>query len=390
MNLKDKLKSASQKTVQAVALTAGITAGITASEVKAEQPSEKPVDTPPIVQVDANTLKKDTQVKFLSPVSKVQKGKWVKEDIVHKLKYLDLMTSDGKEAFTYTDIVKAEKTNSERTISQKVIDPNDTPYTEYEKDIIEETVDYISEGVQVEGGKDGVRNRIYQVLDVSGYPKISYTKDDNSFTADLLDHRRSNYSPGSRGHIYINEISDFIPEVAHAYRHQNNLMGERGNFITDGLKDILTLSSVGFSSSAQLKNYTKVGYMEHDTHSIVEPVLYEYISQTPMGSYGEVKTLPEVAATIDMLRHQQNDSSAIYTWTSEGDEAVAEGKEILRERFLLTMSSDKEYMAEMAKKEGITIDNSSNIDKEQVTGNTEQKKMSSTIAAAIKNRRSNG
>lgn len=426
MTLKEQLKSMVQKTTQATALAAGLGAGITAAEARAETTSEPTPESTPIVQVveapektdvlqkvqeessvprtdidDATnqaTAETKKEFSFLSPVSLNQKSEWIKPDMAYPYEYLNIWTPEGK-GFTYDDVIAAEKANTAlENTPQPSIDPKTTPYTEYEQGIIEEAVNYLSKNVDVAGGKDGVRTRIYQVLEAAGNPHISYTKDDNSLTASLLGHGRSNYSPGSRGHIYINTISDFVPEVAHGYRHQNNLVGERGNFIGDGLKDILTFSSFGFTENAQAENYKKTGYMENDTHSVVEPVLSEYIVSAPMGRYGELKTMSEVAATIDMLRHQQKDSSAVYTWTSEGDEAVAQGKESLRNRILAPFAKHEKMMAELAQEAGKEplLKGIVQGDEHRVaSGDTSDKqgdsqKLSPTLVAAIHNNRSNG
>lgn len=411
MSLKDKLKSISQKTVRAVALTASLGAGIAATEAKAETSQETSTDNnAPIVHVETNTVaqeKSEETPRYLSANYPRHNKNSVPLDAMHMLFYLDLAktdpeTSEVAENFTFNDVLDAKKyCDNLSATPQEIIDPKNTPYTEYEQGIINDAVDYLSNGVDVKGGKEGVKNRIYQVLEASGNPKISYTKDENSFTANVLGHECSNYSPGGRGHIYINEAKDFVAEVSHAYRHQNNLVGERGNFVMDGLKDILTFNSAGFTKKAQNQNYKEVGSMEYDTHSIVEPVLTEYIVQSPMGLYSmfpnspSVATLSEASAMIDMLRHQQNDWSAVYTWTSEGDDAVEKGKESLRNRLLGAIAGNDEYMAKKAEQEGIKEMEPLlkgivlNDNDENNMSPPKSQKISPAVASAVKNKYSN-
>lgn len=411
MSLKDKLKSISQKTVRAVALTASLGAGIAATEAKAETSQETSTDNnAPIVHVETNTVaqeKSEETPRYLSANYPRHNKNSVLLDAMHMLFYLDLAktdpeTSEVAENFTFNDVLDAKKYCDNLSVTpQEIIDPKNTPYTEYEQGIINDAVDYLSNGVDVKGGKEGVKNRIYQVLEASGNPKISYTKDENSFTANVLGHECSNYSPGGRGHIYINEAKDFVAEVSHAYRHQNNLVGERGNFVMDGLKDILTFNSAGFTKKAQNQNYKEVGSMEYDTHSIVEPVLTEYIVQSPMGLYSMfpnspgVATLSEAFAMIDMLRHQQNDWSAVYTWTSEGDDAVEKGKESLRNRLLGAIAGNDEYMAKKAEQEGIKETEPLlkgivlNDNDENNMSPPKSQKISPAVASAVKNKYSN-
>ncbi len=412
MSLKDKLKSISQKTVRAVALTASLGAGIAATEAKAETSQETSTDNnAPIVHVETNTVaqeKSEETPRYLSANYPRHNKNSVPLDAMHMLFYLDLAktdpeTSEVAENFTFNDVLDAKKYCDNLSVTpQEIIDPKNTPYTEYEQGIINDAVDYLSNGVDVKGGKEGVKNRIYQVLEASGNPKISYTKDENSFTANVLGHECSNYSPGGRRHIYINSVNDFVAEVSHAYRHQNNFLGERSNFVMDGLKDILTLNSAGFTKKAQNQNYKEVGSMEYDTHSIVEPVLTEYIVQVPIGLYSifpnnpSVETLAEAAAMIDILRHQQKDWSAVYTWNSEGDELVEQGIESLRNRFLAPMAENELYMAEKAKQEGIKETEPLlegivlNDNDENNMSPPKSQKISPAVASAVKNKYSNG
>lgn len=395
MGLRDTLKQSVQKTVQAAALTAGLTAGLAGTEARAETTTEAESDTPVATQVENDTSNKPS---FSQAYASLQKRKTqVRPDMSYVMKTLDLVTQDGKRNFNYDDVIGAQKKASSKSEAPQL--PKDNPYTEYEQKIIADAAEYLSSNPLATGGKEELQERIYDVLEAAGNPGISYTKDDNSWTASLLDHGRSNYSPGGRGYIYINDVSDFVPEVSHAFRDKNNLMGETGNFVVDGLKDIFTLSSIGFSAKAQEENYKKTGYMEHDTHAIVEPVLEQYIVQDLTSPYGEIKSIPEAAAMIDMLRHQQNDNSAVYTWTKEGDKAVSEGKESLRNQYLVALSQNKKLMAQLEKEAGKEpllaniVQNDETVRSELASSRNNDltpKTLSPTLIATIQNRRSNG
>ena len=141
----------------------------------------------------------------------------------------------------------------------------------------------------------------YDLLASSGNPGV-YPKDskfnlmapfaksaDGYFFPDLL---------SSGGDIYIHDKRAFIPELAHAFRNKNNALGETGQFIADGLKDILRLKSLGFTPQAQSRNYFNEGKMEYDAHTIVEPALKSYVN-------GELRTIPEMHFAIDQARQKK-------------------------------------------------------------------------------------
>lgn len=342
MGLRDKLKQSAQKTTRVAALAAGMTAGLTGAEARAETTSGSTPDQTVASLVSDEQETRDVLASFKP------KSNRVRPDMKHVMKSLNLMDEKGRMTFTYDDVMVARDQVAPAQVESN--NPREMPYTEYEQQIIDDAATYLSSNPFADGGKEGIKGRIYQVLEASGNPEISYTKDENSITATLLGHGRSNYSPS--GHIYINDASDFVPELSHAFRDNNNVMGEAGNFVVDGLKDIFTLTSVGFSENAQAQNYKKTGYMEHDTHSIVEPVLEQYLVQDPLSEYGEIKSIDEAAAMIDMMRHQQNDNSAVYTWTAEGDKSVAKGKEALKNRYLTYFAHNENLMTKLAQDAG--------------------------------------
>ena len=395
MGLQDKLKKSVQKTVQAAALTAGLTAGLAGTEARAETATETESDASVATQVERDTHEEPN---FFQAYTVLQKQKTrVHPDMLYVMKTLGLITQDGKRNFNYGDVMAAQEKISAKSKDTQL--PKDNPYTEYEQKIIADAAEYLSTNPLASGEKEDIQGRIYDILDASGNPRISYTKDDNSWTAILLEHGRSNYSPGGRGHIYINDVSDFVPEVSHAFRNKNNFVGETSHFVMDGLKDIFTFSGIGFSQKAQEKNYKKVGYMEHDTHAIVEPVLEQYLVQDPFSPYGSIETIAEIFAMIDMLRHQQNDSRAVYTWTSEGDKVVAEGKESLKNQLLIAFSQNKELMATLvkeSKKEPLlaTIIQHDKMVKSKrglsEANNSDRKTLSPVWVASVQNKRSKG
>lgn len=388
MGLRDKLKQSAQKTTRVAALAAGMTAGLTGAEARAETTSDTTSDQTVAALVSDEQETRDVLASFKP------KSNRVRPDMKHVMKSLNLMDEKGEMAFTYDDVMAARDQVAPDQVESKNL--RETPYTEYEQKIIDDAATYLSSNLFADGGKEGIKGRIYQVLEASGNPEISYTKDENSITATLWGHGRSNYSPS--GHIYINDASDFVPELSHAFRDNNNVMGEAGNFVVDGLKDIFTLTSVGFSENAQAQNYKKTGYMEHDTHSIVEPVLEQYLVQDPLSEYGEIKSIDEAAAMIDMIRHQQNDNSAVYTWTAEGDKAVAHGKETLRNRYLTYLGQNEKLMTKLARDAGKQPLLKDLVVPEEIASkpippketDSVDKPLSPALVAAAQNKRANG
>ncbi len=329
-----QLKETVQKTGRMAALAGSIAVGAAGAEARAETTPEQGTSKPSIASIQHITPKRN-----VAPP--------VVPDVMYTVKALDLMDKSGQPTFTQDDIAKAVA-DQQSEPSSKTIAVDTDVYTDYEKGIINDTAQYLKEKNPASKiTQQEITDRLYQVLQVSGNPSIAYTKDDNAWTASMLEHGESNFSPGlMRSSIYINNVSDLIPELAHAYRQENNLMGETGHFITDGLTDILTFSSAGFSKDAQQKNYKKVGQMEHDAHSIVEPVLEQYIAPQNFSIYGNLDSLDKVAATIDILRHQLDSYSATYMWTGKGSDMVERGKAALRSEWLAKLAPSKQTQVE--------------------------------------------
>ena len=93
-------------------------------------------------------------------------------------------------------------------------------------------------------------------------------------------------SPG--GDIYFgHDAASFIAELAHAFRNKNNSLGEIAHFVGDGLKDILTANSLGFTPKAQTKNYSDPGKMQAD--SLIS--LYDDVKKSELEDiYGPICT----------------------------------------------------------------------------------------------------
>ena len=108
---------------------------------------------------------------------------------------------------------------------------------------------------------------------------------------------------------------NFIEEMGHAFREKTNTYGEASQFMRDGLKDILTLNSFGFTSSAQMNNYNEKGKMEYDAHKVVSPVLKDFVD-------GKIDSMPKVYAKIDQKRKEINEP---YTLTDEAKQMTAQG-----------------------------------------------------------------
>ncbi len=116
---------------------------------------------------------------------------------------------------------------------------------------------------------------------------------------------------------------NFIEEMGHAFREKTNTYGETSQFVRDGLKDILTLNSFGFTPSAQADNYNEKGKMEYDAHKVVSPVLKDFVD-------GKIDSMPKVYAKIDQKRKEINEP---YTLTDEAKQMTAQGyKELAQEQ----------------------------------------------------------
>ena len=115
--------------------------------------------------------------------------------------------------------------------------------------------------------------------------------------------------------MYLKRNAGFEAELAHAFRNNNNSFGESAQFIRDGLTDILTLNSLGFTPEAQSKNYSDKDKMEYDAHEIVEPAIRGFLS-------GKIPTIEQMYANIDAERKKQGIS---YAQTSESEKRTKKG-----------------------------------------------------------------
>ena len=151
--------------------------------------------------------------------------------------------------------------------------------------------------------------KYYAILKESGNPGIYMTRTKLLDIISFFSKTTTGYfSPNllfSGGDICLKDLSEdtFLAEVSHAFRNKNNRIGEAGQFIKDGLKDILTGKGLGFTPSAQLDNYDDTGKMEFDAHSIVQPALKDFLED-------KTKTMPGVHYEIDKQRQKQGYSVA--------------------------------------------------------------------------------
>ena len=153
---------------------------------------------------------------------------------------------------------------------------------------------YVNTSRSYAGSRLTMLNRLYEICRLSGYPEIRDQRMEISLMGKVIQacsgKRITYYSPSAlgRGVIYLApekidtkretiNYEDIPIELAHAFRSKNNLFGEPIQFITDGLKDLATFNSFGFTKGAQSKNYKNPHRMEYDAHKIVEPALNAYI-----------------------------------------------------------------------------------------------------------------
>ena len=166
-------------------------------------------------------------------------------------------------------------------------------------------------------------SRLYKVMEASGNPAIRPLKD--SPINWMLKHPRSNFVAdkfGSSGTLYVSS-TDYIPdELAHAFRNKNNTFGEDLQLIGDGLKDILTFKSLGFTESAHNKFYADKDKYEYDAHEIVEPTIEDYLA-------GNIETLEQMYALIDAARKKEGIS---YSQTDNAEEMTKKGHEQVKKR----------------------------------------------------------
>ena len=179
-------------------------------------------------------------------------------------------------------------------------------------------------------------------MEVSGYPAIRQRSEDKSpvawFTG-ISDH----FTPDvftSSGTLYLNGSGRLVAELAHAFRNKNNTFGEGAQFIRDGLKDILTFNSLGFTEKAQSKNYSDRDKMEYDTHFIVEPELKDFLA-------GRIPTIEQMYAQIDKARKKKGISYAQTTkaaeMTQEGYRQIAKGQTAQEAKLVLASAAIGKY-----------------------------------------------
>lgn len=182
------------------------------------------------------------------------------------------------------------------------------------------------------GDSSETLNRLYQVWRASGYPEIrNQTEENMTLMGRVIEKGRrgktAHFEPSMFGRdtIYLSpigridqapaEVGDLLPEMAHAFRHNNHVFGEGVQFVRDGLKDLLSFNSAGFGTRAQSKNYDNPDRMEYDTHQIVEPALEAFVK-------GEINTLEEMYFKIDTARKRNGNE---YTWTGSAEKQIASG-----------------------------------------------------------------
>ena len=168
-----------------------------------------------------------------------------------------------------------------------------------------------------------ILKRAHNLMEACGNPEIRPFEASNPLVQNiatgnngLWNMPRSHFIPGiTRDTLYLTEIGHFPAELAHAFRNKNNTFGEASQFARDGLKDILTFNSLGFTQSAQRKNYSDKDKMEYDTHKIVEPALKGYLD-------GKIPTIEQMYAQVDALRKKEGIS---YSQTDNAEEMTQKG-----------------------------------------------------------------
>ena len=164
--------------------------------------------------------------------------------------------------------------------------------------------------------------RFYKLMDQCGNPKLRPLAD--SPVKDIIGIDRAHFVPDLDfvgGTCYADNLNVFIAELAHAFRNKNNFFGEAIQSTRDGLKDIITFDSLGFTPEALDKNYKDPTKMEYDTHSIVQPELNAYLD-------GKTPTLEQMYAKIDM-RRKENENT--YTPTLSAKRMIEKGYKQFKE-----------------------------------------------------------
>lgn len=178
--------------------------------------------------------------------------------------------------------------------------------------------------------------KYYDLLAASGNPGVYPKGLKFNLIAPFINSSANYFSPNllSGGNINLQRTSEstFISELAHAFRNKNNALGETGQFIADGLKDIFTFKNFGFTPEAQSKNYYDKGKMEYDAHEIVEPALQAYVN-------GKIRTIPEMHFAIDQARQKKGYS---FTQAYGVKGKILQGKIDLINRMIQEKGDSKE------------------------------------------------
>ena len=194
-----------------------------------------------------------------------------------------------------------------------------------------------------------VLDRLYQLCRVSGYPEIKDARKDNSLIGSVVSgargHLNSYYSPAfiGRSTIYLEPDSqnkdvnydDIISELPHAFRDNNNTFGEIAQFLSDGIKDIITFNSLGFGNDAQIKNYKNPNRMEYDAHKVVQPIIRKYLLSPKM-------SLTDVYHEIEKIR---SESKNTYSLTSKAKKEL-QGQQTKKEDLTVSIFGYKRNITE--------------------------------------------
>ncbi len=185
--------------------------------------------------------------------------------------------------------------------------------------------------------------RTYQLMEVCGNPGVYHRgvfPNIMEFAAGRSD--TSYFSPNvfsAGGDIYLSQVDPkrFVSELSHAFRQKNNAIGEATQFVRDGLKDLFSFNSFGFTPNAQAKNYDEKGKMEYDAHNVVQPILEDFLD-------GKIDSIPKVYAKIDARRKKIGEP---YAQTSDSEKMIQLGYQQLAEEAEKELA--KETEKELAK-----------------------------------------
>ena len=175
-------------------------------------------------------------------------------------------------------------------------------------------------------------HRLYKVMEASGNPAIRPLKESPRYEENSIRSEFDTDIIGSGSTLYLFTLNHIPDELAHAFRNKNNTFGEIIQFYRDGLKNILTFNSIGFTSEALDKNYSDKDKAEYDTHRIVEPTIEDYLA-------GKIPTIEQMYARIDEKRKKEGIS---YSQTDNAEEMTKKGYEQIKKR-----SSEKINVAQI-------------------------------------------